>query len=106
MSEGPGYRLRAPGFLQGPSRTAVPSFRGPRILSADLVWWRGGNERRCGEGHCGRLGCVRAAAGPHPGRSCSFWCDQSLETFFGLLVGDICVAIVAFLEFYFAYVLA
>ena len=35
-----------------------------------------------------------------------FWCDQCLETIpFGLLVGSICVAIIGFLVFYFAYVL-
>ena len=43
--ERPGYRLHAPGFLQGPSRAAVPFLRGP-ISSADLVWGRGGSERR------------------------------------------------------------
>ena len=66
LSEGLGYRLHAPGFLQCPSRAAVPSLRCPGAVSADSVWWRGGKERRCGEGHCGRLGCVRAAAEPHP----------------------------------------
>ena len=38
---------------------------------------------------------MRAAAGPHPRLWCGFWCDQSLETFFGLLVGEIAVLAVA-----------
>ena len=49
-TEGPGYRLHAPGLPLCPTRAAVPSVRCPGAASADAVWRREGKERRLRSG--------------------------------------------------------
>ena len=59
LSEGLGYRLHAPGFLQGPSRAAVPFLRCPGC-------WSGGAEEV--NGGCGEVALWKAGV-----RACRRW---------------------------------